>query len=398
MSQTYYGTASRILPKRAQGYDGVDGEFQNAEYLSMTLPYAAGALLSTVDDLAKWDQALEGTTLLDPRSLAKWWKPFLLQNGESAHYGYGWAIGEYEGRRVMSHGGGINGFTCHLLRIPEERLFVVVLTNRNDEKSNPGLVARMLAAAALGAPIDETEAPSPDPSKLTAHEGLYRTAGGVRYLVSRGKDHLQLRRYGDEHPEGGRTRNPGPNERLNRLPGKLLPIAGGAFRIEDSLTRVSFEDRALLVEDWGRRERAERSDEPFEDRARVLAAVQKLLEAITAQDEEAIRSVLDREARLVRTESREGSPRLRTFSAEEFLSRIVEHRGPAMRETIDRPEVRLSQNLATVWAPYTFYVGDRLTHCGEDAFQLGKTDIGWPGWKILALADTRRSDCPAGPN
>jgi CubicO group peptidase (beta-lactamase class C family) len=396
MSQTYYGSATRVLPKRAQGYDALDGEFQNAEYLSMTLPYAAGSLLSTVDDLAKWDRALEGTVLLRRSSLEKWWNPFALPNGESAHYGYGWGLSEYEGRRVVSHGGGINGFTCQLLRIPEERLFVVVLTNRNDEKSNPGLVARKLAAAAMGSAIDDTEAPSPDPAKLAAHEGLYRTAAGVRYLVSRGKDHLQLRRYGDEHPDGGRTRNPGPNERLNRLPGKLLPMASGAFRIEDSLTRVSFENRALVVEDWGRLERAERSDEPFDDASRVLASVEKLLEAITARDGEAIHSVLDGEARLVQTESREGSPRLRPFSAEEFVSRIVAHRGPAMRETIDHPEVRVSDNLATVWAPYQFYLGDRLTHCGEDAFQLGKTDIGWPGWKILALADTRKSDCPAG--
>jgi hypothetical protein len=172
-------------------------------------------------------------------------------------------------------------------------------------------------------------------------------------------------------------------------------MVSGAFRIEDSLTRVSFENRALVVEDGGRIERAERSDEPFDDAARVLAAVQKLLEAITARDGEAIRSVLDSGARLVQTESREGGPRLRHLSAEEFVSRIVEHRGPAMRETIDHPEVRVSDSLATVWAPYEFYLGDRLTHCGEDAFQLGKTDIGWPGWKILALADTRKSECAA---
>jgi len=395
MSQTYYGSASRIIPRRAQGYDGVNAEFGNAEYLSMTIPYAAGSLLSTVDDLAKWDRALSGTGLLSQASLDKWWKPFSLANGESIHYGYGWSISSYEGHPVVGHGGGINGFTCYLLRMPEDRVFVTVLTNRNDEKANPGVVARKLAAAAVGKPVNESTV-ALEPGALAKHGGLFRTSEGARYLVTPDADRLLLRRFGDEHPEGGRTRDPGPNERLNRAAAKLLPVSESEFLVEDSLTRARFEGaNGLVVEDWGRVERAERTEEPFDDPSRVLAAVQKLFDGVTAKDGEAMRAVLDRDARLVRTETGNGAPRTRPMSAADFVARILEHDGPALRERIWSPEVRVADNLATVWVPYAFYVGERFTHCGEDAIQLAKTDLGWPGWKIIAMADTQR---PTGCN
>jgi hypothetical protein len=390
MSQTYYGSASRIIPRRAQGYDSENAEFQNAQYLSMSIPYAAGALLSTVDDLAKWDRALYGTTLLSQASTDKWWRPFSLPNGESIHYGYGWSISSYEGHRVLGHGGGINGFTCQLLRMPEDRVFVTVLTNRNDEKADPTLVARKLAAAVMGKPIEKSTV-AIAPGALAKYEGVYRTPAGARYVVTLETERLGLRRHGDEHPRR-RTRNRG-RTRLEPRRGKLLPASESEFLVEDSLTRVRFEGaKALVVEDWGREERAERSDEAFDDESRVLAAVRKLFDGVTAKDGEAMRAVLDRDARLVRTETRNGAPRARPMSAADFVARILEHEGPPLREKIWDPEVRIADGLATVWVHYAFYVGERFTHCGEDAIQLAKTDLGWPGWKIIAMADTQRTE------
>jgi CubicO group peptidase (beta-lactamase class C family) len=387
MSQTYYGSATRIIPKRAQGYEMVNEEFQNASYLSMTIPYAAGSLLSTVDDLAKWDRALQKPGFLSHESLEKWWKPFHLTNGESIHYGYGWGISDYDGYRVVSHGGGINGFTCHFLRMPDDGIVVAVLTNRNDEKVNPGLAARKLAAAALGkSVVVKTTVLAPE--ALSKRAGLYRTSADARYLVTLEGDHLLLRRYGDEHPDGGRTRNPGPNESLNRRARKLLPVSDAEFVLEDSLTSVRFEGTILIVEDWGRVERAERSEEPFDDRSRVLAAVRQFFEGVTSKEERLVRAVLDRDTRFVRTESRNGVPRMRPVTASEFVSRIREHQGPPLREEIRDPEIRIAGNLATVWAHYTYHVGERFMHCGEVAIQLARTDLGWPGWKILAVADT----------
>src|SRR4051812_37064486 len=81
MRQSYYDRTPQIIPKRADGYQkGADG-YTNAEYLSMTQPYAAGALASTVDDLARWDRALVSGTLLQPATLARAWTPYQLADG-----------------------------------------------------------------------------------------------------------------------------------------------------------------------------------------------------------------------------------------------------------------------------------------------------------------------------
>jgi CubicO group peptidase (beta-lactamase class C family) len=400
MSRTYYGSASRIIPGRAQGYAGANGEFANAEYLSMTLPYAAGSLLSTVDDLSKWDRALYGTDLLSRASLEAWWKPYRLASGDVIDYGYGWGLSSYRGRQVIGHGGGINGFLCQVLRVPEERVFVAVLTNRAEEKADPDLVARKLAAAALGEPLADPKPVSVVRSELEELVGLYRKDGGARYLATLESDTLRLRRYGDEHPDGGRTRNPGPNEGLNRSARKLLPASESEFLVEDSLTRVVFEKdasgraSALVVENWGAEERALMTSEPYDDQSRVLETVRALFDGMAAGDERALQGVLDRDARLVQTTSRDGAPVMESTTVAEFLTRIAAHQGPPLRETIGEPEVRIDDNLASVWAPYVFHVGEKLTHCGEDQFQLARTDRGWPGWKIVAIAYTRRTeDC-----
>jgi hypothetical protein len=134
------------------------------------------------------------------------------------------------------------------------------------------------------------------------------------------------------------------------------------------------------------------TDEPYDDGSRVLDALQKLFDGMAARDERALRAVLDRDGRLVQTSFRDGAPVIETTTVAEFLSRISADQGPPLRETIGTPEVRIADDLASVWAPYVFHVGEKLSHCGEDAFQLARTDRGWPGWKIVAVAYTRRTE------
>ena len=74
----------RLLPRRR-------GD-ANARYLSMTQPYAAGALVSTVDDLAAWDAALYTEKLVKQASLEKAWTPYVLADGKATKYGYGWSV------------------------------------------------------------------------------------------------------------------------------------------------------------------------------------------------------------------------------------------------------------------------------------------------------------------
>ncbi len=129
MADTGYDHAATVLPRRAQGYQRTPGGVVNAPYLDMSLPYAAGALYSTVRDLYRWDRALESDKVLSAKAKALMWTPGL------GHYGFGWTIatapigpGGAE-RTVISHGGGINGFATNIARIPADGNLVVFLCN-----------------------------------------------------------------------------------------------------------------------------------------------------------------------------------------------------------------------------------------------------------------------------
>lgn len=129
MRDTGYDHGATVMKRRAAGYERTGNIFQNAPYLDMTIPYAAGSLYSTVEDLLRWDQALYGDTLLSEAGKATMFEPFL------DDYAYGWVvttvpIGADEAERtVIAHGGGINGFNTLIARVIEDRHLVVLLNN-----------------------------------------------------------------------------------------------------------------------------------------------------------------------------------------------------------------------------------------------------------------------------
>ncbi|MEM7351630.1 MAG: serine hydrolase domain-containing protein [Acidobacteriota bacterium] len=153
MTASEYG-GLQLIPKRAAGYarDGAGG-YRNAPYLSMTQPHAAGSLLSTVDDLALWDRALDSDELLAASSRQRMFTPYDLAGGDPTTYGYGFVIDTFRGTRAISHGGGIFGFSTFAVRLPEEGVYVAVLSN--GAPVDPGLIAQKLAALAIGKPLTE---------------------------------------------------------------------------------------------------------------------------------------------------------------------------------------------------------------------------------------------------
>jgi CubicO group peptidase (beta-lactamase class C family) len=141
-----------------------DGVIVSAEYLSMTHPYAAGALCSTVGDLVAWQHALAAGRVIAPASYARMTTPETLASGERLTYGYGLVVIQYHGHRLIMHEGGINGFSASLLRFPDDSLDVVVLCNT--ERSGSGVLAQNLARAVLGLPLLRfpPEPPPPAPA------------------------------------------------------------------------------------------------------------------------------------------------------------------------------------------------------------------------------------------
>ncbi|KUJ60437.1 serine hydrolase [Flavobacteriaceae bacterium CRH] len=133
MSDTGFDHSDVILKNRAAGYEKRGKKITNASYIDMSLPYAAGSLYSTVQDLYLWDQALYTTKLLSATSMELLFKPYITTGGND-FYGYGWSIeevanGNKDKLKIIQHGGGINGFNTIISRIPADKNLVVLLNN-----------------------------------------------------------------------------------------------------------------------------------------------------------------------------------------------------------------------------------------------------------------------------
>jgi CubicO group peptidase (beta-lactamase class C family) len=173
MERTRYDKASELVPGRVEGYQGSTGAYQNAAFLSMTQPYAAGSLLSTVEDLARWDEALRDDELLTPELRELLWTPAELDDGRATGYGYGFVVHDYQGHRLVEHGGGINGFVTSMLRIPDQGIFVAVLSNNPAADPGPGALALEAATRVLGKPLEARPSVALDPGTLDEYVGVY---------------------------------------------------------------------------------------------------------------------------------------------------------------------------------------------------------------------------------
>ena len=133
MKNTGYDHHNTIIPGRAAGYSTTFDGYENALYLDMSLPFSAGSLYSSVEDLYLWDQALYTEKLLSKKTKALLFKPHVSAMGGS--YGYGWSVRKIgfpkSKDKVMriSHGGGINGFNTLIERLVDQRHLIVLFNN-----------------------------------------------------------------------------------------------------------------------------------------------------------------------------------------------------------------------------------------------------------------------------
>ena len=177
-----------IIPNRAAGYLLGDGRMRNQEWVSPSLNTTAdGALYLTALDLAKWDAGLDTEKLLKKSSLDLMWTPVTLNSGKTEPYGFGWFLGNANGHRVIRHGGAWQGFTADISRYVDDRLTVIVLTNRN--ASAPEAIGRGVAAlyAPELAPV-ERKAVKVDPKVFDSYAGDYELAPGFVITFSREGD------------------------------------------------------------------------------------------------------------------------------------------------------------------------------------------------------------------
>jgi CubicO group peptidase (beta-lactamase class C family) len=157
---------SDIIPNRAAGYVLRNGEVKNQEWVSPALNTTAdGALYLSLLDMIRWEEALAGRKLLSKAAYEQMWTPVKLNDGREQRYGFGWALRDVNGFKVIEHGGAWQGFKSFIARYPDRGLTVIALAN--SENANPARLGNGIAEA-----VDP--AVKPKPMKDPAPE---RTAG-----------------------------------------------------------------------------------------------------------------------------------------------------------------------------------------------------------------------------
>jgi CubicO group peptidase (beta-lactamase class C family) len=178
MKDSGYDSNTAVIPHRASGYARGSNGFENAGFIHMSVPFSAGALYSTTEDLLKWEQGLFGGKVLKAGSLEKMTTPF------KNDYAFGLQVETKAGHKIIEHGGGIEGFNTELEYYPDEKLVIVALANMQ----GPPLAAitSQLASIARGENVtlqSERKEITVDPKILARYVGAYRL-GPVNFLIT----------------------------------------------------------------------------------------------------------------------------------------------------------------------------------------------------------------------
>lgn len=223
MKSSYYGSKSRVIKNRAYGYQESESGYVNADYISMTIPYAAGSIMSTVDDLFTWNKAIRNHELISKESTEKAFSNYTTNDGKNINYGYGWFMTQIKDVPVISHGGGIFGYTSQGLYIPSKNVYVIILTNC--DCNSPSDISYKVAALAIGNSYPKvTDAIKLSKEQLQKWVGSYKfDDGSVRFITLEGKQLYSQRIDSNSKFE-------------------IYPISENRFFFDDSLSEFLFTD------------------------------------------------------------------------------------------------------------------------------------------------------------
>lgn len=198
MQDTAHEGFERSARRHIKGHRMNGREVEAVKDIDVTLAYSAGALVSTVDDMARWDAAVSSGKLLKPATWRQAFTSCHLPKEAPCNYGYGWNIGTLAGHKMIHHGGSIPGFTAQALRLPDDKVFVAVLANGNGGAVNTPVIAYKAAGIAIGQPFADFKPITLAPEALEAFVGTYVGADKVKRVVRRDGDKLVIQRDGRE--------------------------------------------------------------------------------------------------------------------------------------------------------------------------------------------------------
>lgn len=150
MTDSRYANDREVIKNRASGYHERK-QYTNKMMVSLSIPYASGSLMSTVDDMLKWQQAIKGNQLLKQSNINKAFSKYVLNNGEQFTYGYGWHLKDLDAVPIREHGGSIFGYKSMGVYVPSLDIYVLGLTNC--DCNSPTKITRDIASLAIKAEL-----------------------------------------------------------------------------------------------------------------------------------------------------------------------------------------------------------------------------------------------------
>lgn len=147
MKHSRYASDVAIIKDRAYGYQQKTSAYVNKTAISFSIPFSSGALMSTVDDMLLWQNALNNQLLLKSETIKKAFIKYKLNCGEIFNYGYGWHLKDIDGIATREHGGSIFGFKTMGIYIPDQDIYVLGLSNC--DCNSPTQVVKDIAELAL---------------------------------------------------------------------------------------------------------------------------------------------------------------------------------------------------------------------------------------------------------
>ncbi len=132
-------------PARSTGYFSLSGDTVAAPIVDSSVSYSAGAIYSTTEDLYKWHKVLYTEKVVKQSSLKQAFTPV------KDKYGYGWVMDSISGKAIITHNGGIFGFTSDMMRIPADSACIILLSNKPE---NLGPITRTLFKILYNEPYD----------------------------------------------------------------------------------------------------------------------------------------------------------------------------------------------------------------------------------------------------
>jgi CubicO group peptidase (beta-lactamase class C family) len=204
LHNTYYDSPAAIIPNRVSGYAMNKSKYSNAGYISMTQVFGAGALLSNVEDMFTWHQALYNYTLVKKETLDKAFTPHKLSSGDQTEYGYGWFIKKRNDYPSIEHAGGIDGFQSDEIYFPQQDIFIATLYNAlidyGDDMRFMGLDNDM-ATLSIGKQLDPDI--QVDTNAVKQYVGRYENDAKHPVIITLENGQLQM-----EAPKGGLPKSP----------------------------------------------------------------------------------------------------------------------------------------------------------------------------------------------